>query len=131
MARTDSVADFLTVIRNAAHAGKEKLTVPATKLIIKISDILKEEGFIENVKVFSEGVKRFVRIHLKYEGKKPVIQGITRISTPGKRTYVSCDEVPRVRGGLGIAIVSTSKGVMTDRKARTEKVGGELVCKVW
>ncbi|OGW78950.1 MAG: 30S ribosomal protein S8 [Omnitrophica bacterium GWA2_52_8] len=132
MARTDFVADFLTVVRNASRAKKDKVTVPASGLTVKIAEILKEEGFIDNVKVFSEGKKQFTRIHLKYiRGKQSAIQGITRISKPGKRAYVSSDKIPRVQGGLGIAILSTSRGVITDRKARQDKVGGELVCRVW
>ena len=129
---TDFVADFLTVVRNASAAHKEKVTVPASNLTVKISEILKEEGFIENTKVFSEGNKRFVRIHLKYmRGKRPAIRGLARISKPGRRFYIAHDEIPRVQGGLGVAIVSTSRGVLTDREARKAKIGGEILCKVW
>jgi small subunit ribosomal protein S8 len=131
MARTDFVGDFLTVIRNAARAHHEKISVPASKLTLKVAEILKDEGFVESVKGFSDGNKQFVRIHLKFIGKKPAIQGIRRISTPGRRWYVACDDIPKVQGGLGISIVSTSKGIFTDRKARQEKVGGEIICKVW
>ncbi|MBI3316832.1 MAG: 30S ribosomal protein S8 [Candidatus Omnitrophica bacterium] len=129
---TDFIADFLTVIRNASRAHLEKVTVPASNAAVKIAEILKEEGFIENVKVFSEGKRRFIRIHLKYiRGKKPAIQGLKRVSRPGLRSYVGCTKIPRVQGGLGIAIVSTSKGILTDRKARESKIGGELICTVW
>lgn len=129
---TDFVADFLTIVRNANKAHKEKVTAPASNLTLKIAEILKEEGFVENVKPFTESNKRFVRIHLKYvQGKKPAIQGLRRISKPGRRFYLGVEEVPRVQGGLGVAIVSTSKGVLTDRQARKEKVGGELLCTVW
>ncbi len=129
---TDFVADFLTVVRNAAKAKKDKVTVPASKMTVKIAEILKEEGFVENVKPFTEEKKNYIRIHLKYiRGKKPAIQGLRRVSKPGRRIYVSCDEIPRVQGGLGVAIVSTSKGVLTDRQARQSKAGGELLCKVW
>ena len=128
---TDFVADFLTVIRNASKARKEKVTIPASLLTTRIAEILKEEGFIESVKPFAEGPKHFVRVHLKYIRKRPAIQGLRRISTPGRRVYLASDEVPRVQGGLGIAIVSTSKGVLTDHQARKGKVGGELLCKVW
>ena len=132
MARTDFIADFLTVIRNAGQARKEKVTIPASKITTRIAEILKEEGFVENVKPFTEGKKQYVRVHLKYiRGKHSAIQGMTRISSPGLRTYVGADEVPRVRGGLGIAILSTSKGLMTDQTARKERAGGELLCKVW
>jgi small subunit ribosomal protein S8 len=129
---TDFVADFLTVIRNASKAHHHKVTVPASNFTIRIAEILKEEGFIQGTKVFSEENKRFVRIHLKYlKNGRPAIQGIRRVSKPGLRTYVGCEKIPKVQGGLGIAVVSTSKGVLTDRKARKEKVGGELVCRVW
>lgn len=129
---TDFVADFLTVVRNASKAQKDKVTAPASNMTVKIAEILKEEGFVDNIKVFSEENKRFVRVHLKYiRGKKPAIQGLRRISTPGCRRYVGHDGIPRVQGGLGVAIISTSKGVITDREARKNKLGGELLCTVW
>jgi small subunit ribosomal protein S8 len=129
---TDFVADFLTVVRNAARAKKDKVTVPSSKMTAKIAEILKEEGFVENVKAFSEEKKNYLRIHLKYvRGKRPAIQGLTRVSKPGRRIYVGSEDIPRVQGGLGIAIVSTSKGILTDRQARQSKTGGELLCKVW
>jgi len=129
---TDFVADFITVIRNAQTAKKEKVTLVTSNLTLKIVEILKEEGFISNFKVFTEGKKRLVRIHLKYiRGKRAAIQGIKKISTPGLRCYTGHDKIPRVLGGLGVAIISTSKGVFTDRKAREEKAGGEILCKVW
>ena len=129
---TDFVGDFLTVIRNASRARKEKVTLSASNMTVKIAEILKEENFIENLKIFSEGNKRFVRIHLKYiHGKKPAIQGIKRISKPGRRRYLGYQEIPRVQGGLGVAILSTSKGVVTDQNARKTKMGGELLCTVW
>lgn len=132
MPRTDFIADFLTMIRNASKAHKDKVTLPASNLTIKIAELLQEEGFIGQAKVFSEGSKRFVRVHLKYvRGNKPAIQGLRRISKPGIRRYVPVESIPRVQGGMGIAIVSTSKGVITDRKARQENVGGELICSVW
>lgn len=129
---TDFVADFLTVVRNAARAKKDKVTVPSSKMTAKIAEILKEEGFVENVKAFSEEKKNYLRIHLKYvRGKRPAIQGLARVSKPGRRIYVGSEDIPRVQGGLGIAIVSTSKGILTDRQARQSKTGGELLCKVW
>ena len=129
---TDPIADFLTQIRNAAKTAKQTVTVPGSKLTVRLAEILKQEGFIENFKVIEEGAKKFIRIHLKYvKGKQSAIQSLVRISKPGIRHYVNCEEVPRVLGGLGIAIVSTSKGIMTDRQARSQKVGGELICKVW
>lgn len=132
MPRTDFIADFLTMIRNAMRSGKDKVTLPVSKETMRIAEILKDEGFVHQVKGFEEDKKRFVRLHLKYlRGNKPAIQGLKRISKPGRRTYVGCDKIPRIRGGLGVAIVSTSKGVISDRKARQDKVGGELLCSVW
>ena len=122
----------MTQIRNASRAGKQSVTIPASKLTLKIAEILKREGYIENFKAGEEGAKHFVRVHLKYvKGKQSAIQSLIRISKPGLRQYVNSEEVPRVLGGLGVAILSTSKGVITDREARTQKVGGELLCKVW
>lgn len=134
MSRTDFIGDFLTSIRNASKARKDKLTVSASSMTVRIAEILKEEGFVENVKPFSEGAKRFARIHLKYVGagkKKAAIQGLKRISKPGIRYYVGHQKIPKVQGGLGIAILSTSRGVMSDRQARAAKVGGEIICTAW
>ena len=129
---TDFVADFLTVIRNASNAKKDKVTIPTSKMTTRIADILKEEGFITSVKPFNEGNKNFIRIHLKYmQGKTPAIRGIKRISKPGLRDYKDSHSLPRVQGGLGIAIISTSRGILTDKDARKINVGGELLCKVW
>ena len=133
MACSDFIADFLTAIRNAAQAKKDKLTVPASTLTVRIAEILKEEGFIENVKPFSEGHKNFVRIHLKYlpGGKRAAIQGLKRISKPGLRRYLGYQEIPKVLGGLGVTILSTPRGVLADKQARELKVGGEILCTVW
>ena len=133
MSRYDFIGDFLTSIRNASKAHKDKLTAPASILTVRIAEILKSEGFIENVKPFNDGNKNFVRIHLKYlpGGKKSAIQGLKRISTPGLRRYVGCDEIPKVLGGLGIVILSTPKGILTGKQAREAKAGGEILCTVW
>ena len=129
---TDFVGDFLTVIRNASSAHKEKVTAPASKMTVRIAELLKTEGFVENVKPFTEKNKQFVRIHLKYmHGKRPAIQGLRRMSTPGRRRYVGSTEIPRIQGGLGVALVSTSKGILTDREARKSNMGGELLCTIW
>ena len=129
---TDSVADFLTVIRNASTAKKDKVTVRTSNLTTRIAEILLAEGFLKSTKVFSEGPRNFVRIHLKYvKGKQPAISGIRRISKPGLRQFVSSEKLPKVQGGLGIAILSTSKGLLTDRDAKKQKIGGEVLCKVW
>ncbi len=132
MSCTDFVGDFLTILRNASRAHHDKVTAQASGLRVKITEILKDEGFIDNFKVFTEGKKQFLRVHLKYiRGKKPAIQGIRRMSKPGGRYYLGYDKLPRIQGGLGIAIISTSRGIFTDRKAREAKVGGELICTVW
>lgn len=129
---SDFVGDFLTMIRNASRAGKDKLTAPTSQLTLRIADILRREGFIENYKLVEDGPKRSVRVHLRYRSKRePAIRSLVRVSKPGLRRYVGLDEVPRVLGGLGIAILSTSKGIMTDKDARRERVGGELLCEVY
>ena len=129
---TDFVADFLTVVRNASRAKKEKVTARSSNLTAGVAEVLKQEGFIDNYKLFNEGNKRFIRIHLKYlRGRQPAIQGIQRVSKPGRRIYVGSEDIPRVVGGLGIAMVSTSKGLLVDREARKARVGGEFICKVW
>lgn len=128
---TDSIADMLTRIRNAGRAGHTSCDIPASKLKKAIADILLEEGYIASVKELDEGVQGILRVELKYSNKKPVISGIRRISKPGLRVYANSTEMPKVLGGLGIAIVSTSKGVMTDKTARNQKVGGEVLAYVW
>lgn len=129
---SDFIGDFLTVIRNASRAGKEKLTVPSSKLTLRLAELLKQEGFIDNFKLIEEGPKRFLRIHLRYvRGKIPVIRQIERVSKPGLRRYVGHNDVPRVLGGLGMAVLSTSRGLKTDKEARRDKVGGEILCRVW
>ena len=129
---TDFIADFLTVVRNAARARKDKVTVKASNSTTKIAELLKDEGFVDNVKVFTEANRKFIRIHLKYlRNGRPVIQGIRRVSKPGLRVYRGAEALPRIQGGLGIAVVSTSKGIMTDRQARKQNMGGEVMCTVW
>lgn len=129
---TDFIADFLTVVRNASRARKDKVTARTSGLTGRIAEILKDEGFIENFKLFNEGEKNFIRMHLKYlRGKHPVIQGIQRVSKPGRRIYVGCEEIPKVLGGLGISVLSTSKGILVDREAKKARLGGELICRVW
>jgi len=132
MATSDPVADMLTRIRNAQLARHPKVDVPASKLKMDISRILKEEGFITNYKLAEDGAKRSIRIYLKYTpGNVPLISRIERVSRPGCRVYVGSKEVPRVLGGLGINILTTPKGVMTGATARKENVGGEVLCQVW
>ncbi len=128
---TDPIADMLTRIRNANAVMHEKVDVPHSTLKEKIAEILKEEGYIANFKVVTDGNKKNIRVYLKYDGKDRVIKGIKRISKPGRRVYSSVEDMPRVLSGLGIAIVSTSKGIVTDRVARRENVGGEILAFVW
>jgi small subunit ribosomal protein S8 len=132
MSQSDFVGDFLTVLRNASQARLDKVTTPSSNVAVKILEILEKEGFIQGSKVIEEGVKKFVRVHLKYvKGRKPAIQGIRRVSTPGLRRYIGVKKVQRVQGGFGVAIVSTPKGLMTDRQAKEMNVGGEFICTVW
>ena len=128
---TDPIADMLTRIRNANAVMHEKVDVPHSTLKEKLADILKEEGYIANYKVVTDGNKKSIRVYLKYDGKDRVIKGIKRISKPGRRVYSSVEDMPRVLSGLGIAIVSTSKGIVTDKVARRENVGGEILAFVW
>ena len=129
---TDTIADMLTRIRNASSMGYVEVTVPASNLKEDIARILKEEGFIKDYKVKSEDSKKNLELTLKYGNKKErVITGLKRISKPGLRVYVKSDEVPRVLNGLGIAIISTSKGLMTDKEARKQNLGGEVLAYIW
>ena len=128
---TDPIADMLTRIRNANAVMHEKVDMPHSNLKEKIAEILKEEGYISNFKTITEGNKKNIRVYLKYSGKERVIKGIKRISTPGRRVYSSVEGMPRVLSGLGIAIVSTSKGIVTDKVARRENIGGEILAFVW
>lgn len=130
MSMQDPLADMLTRIRNAQMAEKATVSMPASKVKLAVANVLKEEGFITDVSV-AEGAKGELSIELKYFEGKPVIEEIKRASRPGLRTYKGKDELPTVRGGLGIAIVSTNKGVMTDRAARAAGVGGEVLCTVF
>ena len=132
MQTTDAIADMLTRIRNASTARHDTVEVPASKLKAAIASILLDEGYIKNFEVTEDGRQGVIKITLKYgKGKAPAITTIKRVSTPGLRVYSSSDEMPKVIRGLGIAIVSTSKGVITDRKARELNVGGEILAYVW
>ena len=129
---TDPVADMLTRIRNANSAKHDSVDVPASKLKKAIAEILLEEGFIKSFQIVDDGTQGIIRIALKYNaGKQKVISGLRRVSKPGLRVYAGADELPKVLKGLGIAIISTSKGIMTDKKAREQHVGGEVLCFVW
>ena len=128
---TDPIADMLTRIRNANNAKHESVNVPASKLKLAIAKILFEEGYIKSYQFIEDGNQGVIKITLKYLGKEKVITGLRRVSKPGLRMYVGADERPKVLRGLGIAIVSTSKGVMTDKEARKAHVGGEVLAFVW
>ncbi len=129
---SDPIADMLTRVRNALAARHLKVDVPASQLKMEVARILKDEGYILNYKTAEEGVKRLIRIYLKYTpGNVPVISRIERVSRPGCRVYVGAKKVPRVLGGLGINILTTPRGVMTGRTARAEGVGGEVLCQLW
>jgi small subunit ribosomal protein S8 len=132
MVMTDPIADMLTRIRNANHAKHEFVDIPASKIKKEIANILLEEGYIKGFDVIDDGKQGIIRAELKYQqNKERVITGIKRISKPGLRVYVGKEDTPKVLGGLGIAILSTSKGIVTDKKARTQGVGGEVICYVW
>jgi small subunit ribosomal protein S8 len=130
--QTDPIADFLTRIRNGLHADRDEVEMPASNFKAELARILREQGYIEDFELEPARVGRVLRVRLKYtENRRPVIQGIQRLSRPGRRQYVNAGEVPKVQGGMGTAIVSTSRGVMTGHDARREGVGGELVARVW
>ena len=126
----DPISDMLTRIRNAGRALLPTVEIPHSRLKESIAHILKKEGYIADV-VVESGVPKSIKIRLKYEGKKTVIEGLKRVSKPGLRHYVGATEIPRVRGGLGVAVVSTSEGVMSGNQARKKNLGGELLCFVW
>ena len=131
MSLTDPIADMLTRIRNAQSAGIEIIELPSSKQKAGIASVLKEEGYIADFEIDGDA-KKVLRIALKYdENEKPVIRGIRRESTPGLRRFCGCEEIPRVLGGLGIAILSTNRGIMAGHKARRAKLGGEIICSVW
>jgi small subunit ribosomal protein S8 len=133
MAANDTIADMLTRIRNSTMARHQMTQVPATRMTRSIARVLKEEGFIEDFSETGEGVKKQLTISLKYKGKtrQPIITNLKRVSKPGLRVYSNRKELPRVLGGIGIAIISTSSGIMTDRDARRQGIGGEILCYVW
>ncbi|HKG04022.1 MAG TPA: 30S ribosomal protein S8 [Conexibacter sp.] len=135
MSMTDPIADFLTRVRNGAHASKDIVPIPSSKLKKELARILKEQGYIDSWEVEAPNAEHpgeLINVRLKYSGnRKPVIQGIQRVSRPGQRTYVDHAHIPKIQGGLGTAIISTSHGVMTGHEARRAGLGGEVVAKVW
>lgn len=132
MVMTDPIADFLTRIRNANMVMHEKVEIPASKTKIALAEILKNEGFIKDYEQIEDGKQGIIRVYLKYgANKEKVITGLRRISKPGLKVYCKKDEIPKVLGGLGIAVISTSKGIVTDKEARKLGLGGEVICYVW
>jgi small subunit ribosomal protein S8 len=129
---TDPIADLLTRIRNASRAEHEKVDIPSSKLKVRITEILKTEGFIKNFRLMEEKKPGILRVYLKYgAGNERVISGLVRVSRPGRRIYVGKDKIPSILGGMGVAILSTSRGVMTDREVRKQGLGGEVLAYVW
>ena len=131
MQMSDVIADMLTRIRNANNAKHETVDVPASNMKRSIADILVNEGYIKGYNIVEDGKQGIIRIALKYNGKEKVIKGLRRVSKPGLRIYASAEDMPRVMNGLGVAIVSTSKGLMTDKQARKSNIGGEVLAFVW
>ena len=132
MVMTDPIADFLTRIRNANMVMHEKVEIPASKTKIALAEMLKNEGFIKDYEQVEDGKQGIIRVYLKYgPNREKVISGLKRISKPGLKVYCKKDEIPKVLGGLGIAIISTSKGIVTDKEARKLGLGGEVICYVW
>ena len=131
MTMTDPVADYLTRLRNALQAGHKRVDVPASNLKREMTKLLVEHQYVAGFTELKETAQGVIRIQLKYQETRPVIAGLKRVSRPGLRKYVDADAIPRVLGGLGIAIISTSRGLMTDRQAREARVGGEVLCEIW
>jgi small subunit ribosomal protein S8 len=132
MTMTDPIADMLTRVRNAVSARHEYVNIPASKMKVSIARVLRDEGFIRDYETFEEGPRQFLRVHLGYtERKEPLLNGMKRVSRPGLRVYVQKREIPRVYNGLGIAILSTPKGIMAGQQAWRQQTGGEVLCYVW
>ncbi len=128
---TDPIADYLTRVRNAVKAKKKYVDIPASKMKISISEILKNNNFIKDFVIFEDNKQNVIRVQLKYSQNGPALTGLKRVSTPGLRSYVPTESVPRVLNGLGLSIISTSKGLLTDSDARKANVGGEVICYIW
>ena len=132
MSLTDPIANYLTLMRNAIQAKHQKVDIPSSKLLVEITKLLKDEGYIANYKVTEEGIKSVLKIYLKYGSKgEKVISGLQRVSRPGCRVYTSRKSVPKVLGGLGVSILTTPKGILSGPQARKEGVGGEILCNIW
>jgi small subunit ribosomal protein S8 len=131
MSVSDPIANTLTIIRNAIHARKETVEFPASKLLERILGIFKNDGYVEDFRLLKDDKQGVLKVYLKYENNKPTIMGIKRVSRPGLRVYADNSRIPRILNGLGTAVLSTSKGVISDREARKLKVGGEIICAIW
>jgi small subunit ribosomal protein S8 len=131
MSVSDPIADTLTIIRNGTNARKETVEFPASKLLERMMVIFKKDGYIEDSRLLKDNKQGILKVYLKYDNNKPLIIGIKRVSRPGLRVYTGNDSVPRVLNGLGTAVISTSKGLLTDREARKMKIGGEVLCYIW
>ena len=132
MSMTDPVSDMLTRIRNAITVRHDRADIPASKMKLEVAKILKQEGYIRTFKLLEEGPQGLIRIYLKYaEDGESVIHGLQRVSSPGRRVYRRADNLPKVRNGLGVAVISTNRGVLTDEQARGLRVGGEVLCEIW
>lgn len=132
MTMTDPLADMLTRIRNAHQANHEKIEVPSSKLKMGVAKVLKKEGFIKNFKLIQDNKQGILRVYLKYtDEKKPVIKGLIRISKPSRRVYTGSEDIPPIRGGFGVTVMSTSKGICSHREAQEKNMGGEVLCQVW
>lgn len=131
MVMTDPIADMLTRIRNANVVRSKVVEIPSSKIKQELAKILKEEGYVDDFEFVDDDKQGVIRLHLKFTGKDRVISGLKRISRPGLRVYAAKDEIPRVLGGLGTAVLSTSKGIMTDKSARSQGIGGEVLCYIW
>jgi small subunit ribosomal protein S8 len=132
MKTSDPLSDLLTRLRNAMRAGHDRVDVPASRVKEAVLKVLEEEGFIASYRKVQEGGRPVLRVGLRYDAEgEPIVAGIERVSRPGRRVYAGADEIPSVLGGLGVAIVSTSRGIVTDKKARQDRLGGEVLCNVW
>lgn len=131
MAVTDPIADFLTRIRNASKARKPRVDIPASNMKKSLAEILKAQNFIKDYSIVEDNKQNVLRVELKYTNGSPAISGLKRISKPGLRIYKKSDDLPRVLNGLGVAVISTPKGLLTDKDAKTQSVGGEIVCYIW
>ncbi len=131
MSVSDPIADTLTVVRNALHARKETVEFPASKLLERVLNIFKNDGYVEDYRLLKDDKQGVLKVYLKYENSKPAIMGLKRISRPGLRVYTDNSRIPRILNGLGTAVLSTSRGVISDREARKLKVGGEVLCAIW